>query len=67
MPGSGQSVQRSSIDDRLGMAVTAKDNQQIGDHLRLAFIVKLNDLLLGELIECLLHHADSTLHDSGAC
>ncbi len=41
------SVQTTRIHNRLGVMVSAKHNEQVGDHRRLALLVELDDLLLG--------------------
>src|SRR5437660_8765401 len=41
-------IQRSGVDDRLGGVIAAQDDEQVGDHGGLAFLVQLHDVLLGE-------------------
>ena len=38
-------------------------HKQLGDHGRLPFVVKLHDVLLGEVMEGHFDHADSTVDD----
>ena len=49
-------VERAGVDDWLGMAIAAEDDQEIGHHGRLALVVELDDLLPREMLEGHLHH-----------
>ena len=50
-------VERACIDDRLGLAVGAQHDEQVGDYGRLALVGELDDLPLGQALECALDHA----------
>jgi hypothetical protein len=39
-------VEGAGVDDRLGIAITAEDDHQVGDHGRLPFIVEVDHVVL---------------------
>ena len=45
------SVERAGVHDGLGGPIAAEHDQQVGDHLRLALLVEVDDVLLAELVQ----------------
>src|SRR5262245_30348595 len=50
-------VERAGVDDRLGVAVAAQNDEQVRYHGRLSLLVEIDDLLPAEFLESHLHHA----------
>lgn len=55
-------IQTSRINYRLGIAVSAEDYQQIGDHCRLALVVKNHGVVCAEPFKCHLDHSHRTVN-----
>ena len=49
-------VERAGVDDWLGVAIAAEDDEEIRYHRCLALVVELDDLLPREMLEGHLHH-----------
>ena len=56
-------VQRSCVYDRLGRLVATEHHEQIAYHRSLLVIVEVDNVLVGKLVKCHLHHRNSTLDD----
>jgi hypothetical protein len=56
-------VERTHVDNGLGMSVAAEHDHQVGNHCSASFVVELHDLFVAQLIERQLNHSDSTLDD----
>src|SRR5659263_372965 len=56
-------VERAGVHHRGDPRVAGEDNEEVGDHGRLALVVELDDLVTVQPLERLLHHGDRALHD----
>jgi len=56
-------VEGTGVEHRLGVGLAAEHHHEVGCHRSLALFVKLDDAVIGELLECHVDHAHGTLHD----
>ena len=56
-------IDRTAVDNRLGIFISAKNYQKVADHGRFPFFIQLYDLVFAELIQSHLHHTNRTFHD----
>jgi hypothetical protein len=59
-------VERTGVDDRLRPSVRAEHDQQIAHHRGLPLLIETDDLLLGQLLQRHLHHADRAVDNFSA-
>ena len=60
-------IQTSAVYDRLSVFVSAKNNQQIGNHSGLSFFVQSYNFIFIELFKSHFHHADSSVYNHFTC
>ncbi len=58
-----RSIQASAVDNGLRIFVSAKNNQEIADHCRFPFFVKIDHPAVVQSFESHFDHADSTVYD----